>query len=431
MKTTMLKGGHVVTPEGVVRKDVALIGGKLDLSGEPQQEQSVIDVSGKYIMPGFVEIHLHGYNLFDFTAGLFDPEKGVFDKTAETYQRSIDVIRKRLAAFGVTKFYLANVNESLDELRRCYKSLADYMGGTVDSGLGARLCGGLLEAPFINRNMAGAQNPALVQDPSAEAFDRIDDHGTIKLANVVPDGGEKSYALTAYLTEKGVVVGAGHTAATCDQIAEAMKAGLKYCIHFTNGPTGSSYKPFDGGGATEGVLKFDELYAEQICDGFHVNPAYVRDIMKRKGFDKILGVTDCMHIAGSSVKEFSIGGVQGAVSDDGNYLRVVGKTNTLFGSNLTMNRGLGNVLSWLTCKMQGIWNREHEALALDDALVAAAKIYASNPCDLTGLAKEGYGRIVEEAAADLTIVDVGGAPGDYQVDVVGTIVDGNVVYLAG
>ena len=90
-------------------------------------------------------------------------------------------------------------------------------------------------------------------------------------------------------------------------MAEAIKAGLKYCIHFTNGPTGGSYKPFNGGGTIEAVLKFDELYAELIADGFHVNPLYIRDIIRRKGVDKIIGMTDCQFVAGSPIKTYHRG----------------------------------------------------------------------------------------------------------------------------
>lgn len=430
MNRIMLKGGYVVTPQTVLQQDVVLCDGKINLGAAADQADTVIDVAGKYILPGFTDIHFHGYNLFEFTLGLYDDRSKTYDHSDETYKRCFDTVRANLAEFGVTKFYLANFCESIEVLKRCYGQLADYLDGPVDAKLGAKLCGGLLEGPFINRNMAGAQSPDLVSDPSIEAFDRIDDRGTIKLANVVPDSGKKSYELIEYLTKKGIVVGAGHTAATCAQVAEAVKAGLKYCVHFTNGPTGSSYKPFDGGGATEAVLKIDELYAEQICDGFHVNPAYIRDIIKRKGVEKILAVTDCMFVAGSSVKEFTVGSVGGCVSEDGNYLRVVGKANTLFGSNLTMNRGFMNLVNWLTVNMQGIWNRCHEAMKLDDALVDAAKMFASNPCELMGLAKEGHGSIADGAPADLTVLDISGSQGDYQVGVESTIVAGNIVYSA-
>ena len=231
-----------------------------------------------------------------------------------------------------------------------------------------------------------------------------------------------------HLTGKGIIVGFGHSDATCEQIADCVDAGLKYCVHFTNGPTGNSYKPFNGGGAVEAVLKSDKLYAELICDGYHVNPAYIRDIIKRKGIDKIIGVTDCMFAADSELKDFTSGNVRGVLSDDGNYFRVVGKKNALFSSNLTMDRGFANTLNWLTMNMEGIWRREHQAIGFDRAMAAAAKMFSTNPCIMTGLAKEGFGTIVDGAKADLCVVDITGTAGDYNVTIEKTIVDGNIVY---
>jgi len=430
MKTILLKGGFVAIPEAVIRSDIILREGRLQLVDGKTQSDKVVDISGKYVVPGFVDIHFHGYNLFEFTAGLYDPESDSFDNSRSAYRQGFEMLSRKLAEFGVTGFYVASGTDSIDTLKICYSRLAEFLNGPEDILLGARLLGALLEGPFINPNMAGAMNPELVQEPLIEVFDSIDDGGTIKMANVVPDAGPKSCELIRYLTEKGIIVGVGHTNATCRQIEQAVKAGLKYCIHFTNGPTGGSYKPFEGGGAVEAVLKFDELYAEQICDGFHVNPAYVLDIIKRKDVDKILGITDCSHVAGSDVKEFSIGGVRGAVSEDGSHLRVPGKVNTLFGSTLTMNRGFANLLNWLTTDMQGIWNRLHEALRFEEALMAAVRIFSTNPCVLTGRAKQGYGSIVDGARADLCVLDIAGSAGDYKVGVESTIVDGNMVYQA-
>jgi len=430
MKTILLKGGFVVTPEAVIRSDIILREGRLQLVDGKTQSDKEVNIKGKYVVPGFVDIHFHGYNLFEFTAGLYDPESDSFDNSRTAYRQGFEMLSRKLAEFGVTGFYVASGTDSIDTLKTCYSRLAEFFNGPEDTLLGARLLGALLEGPFINPSMAGAMNPELVQEPLREVFDSIDDGGTIKMANVVPDAGLKSCELIQYLTEKGIIVGAGHTNATCRQIEQAVKAGLKYCIHFTNGPTGGSYKPFEGGGAVEAVLKFDELYAEQICDGFHVNPAYVLDIIKRKGIDKILGITDCAYVVGSDVKDFSIGGVHGAVSDDGTHLRVVGKVNTLFGSTLTMNRGFANLLNWLTTDMQGIWNRLHEALRFEEALMAAVRIFSTNPCELTGRAKQGCGSIVDGARADLTVLDIAGLAGDYKVSVESTIVDGNMVYQA-
>jgi len=427
MKTVLLKGGFVVTPQGVVRTNIILCNGKIQLAAGEGRCDKVVDITDKYVVPGFVDIHFHGYELFDFTFGLYDPDAGAYDSNPATYKDCFNKLRSKLAEFGVTGFYVASVTASIETLKNCYARLADYLGRAEDTAIGARLLGGLLEGPFIALEKAGAMNPDLILEPALEAFERIEDHGTIKLANVVPDAGPKSYEMIKYLTEKGIIVGAGHTIASCSQVADAIKAGLKYCIHFTN-QTDGLYKPFEGGGAIEAVLKFDELYAELIGDGYHVNPAYIRDIIKRKGVEKIVGMTDCTFVAGSSLRRIGFGGVRGQVSDDGNYIAVEGMKNTLFGSNLTMNRAFENMLNWLTSEMEGIWNRRHPALGFEEALTAAAGIYSTNPCELTGLAAEGFGRIADGTKADITVLDIAGSPGSYKVRVESTIVDGNFVY---
>ncbi len=435
MKTVLLKNGFLVTPQRLVRSDIILRNGRDPALREPRIEfvsnkadfDEVVDISGKYVVPGFVDIHFHGYNLFEFTTGLYDPKSETFDNSPSAYEYGLSMLSKKLVSFGVTGFYVGTWASPIENLKNCYAQLYRYLSKPETQG-GARVLGGLLEGSFLNPQMAGAQNPDYVFEFVTDSFDRIEDKGTIKLANVVPDFGQASYELTEYLTNKGIVVGAGHTNATCEQIAEATKAGLKYFIHFTNGPTGGSYKPFHGGGAIEAVLKSDELYAEQILDGYHVNPAYVRDILRRKGVGKIIGVTDCLFAAGSDIKQFTSGGIRGAISESGDYFQTVGKPGTLFSSNLTMDRGFANLLSWFTTDMRGIWNRRHEAMDLEKALVATSKIFSTDACKLTGLEKEGYGSVVDGAKADLCVLDITGSPGNYKVTVESTIVNGYIVY---
>jgi len=431
MKRKLLQGPLVVTPEGIVKTDIVLEGGRVSFAQKERPGDEVLEVSGKYLLPGFVDIHFHGYGLFDLTMGRYDPKSGKGDKSSQVYEEGFEGLRKKLPEFGVTGFYLANWNTSLENLQYCYGRLADYMQKYGEELQGARLLGGFLEGPFINKQMSGAQNPDMTHEPEIDFFEKIEDGGSIKLANVVPDDGRLSFELIEYLTKKGIAVGMGHTAATCEQVAEAIKAGLKYCVHFTNGPTGGSYKPFAGGGAVEAVLKFDELFAELICDGYHVNPVYIRDIIKRKGTKRIVGITDCMMIAGSDLTDFRVEEIKGKVSADGQYLQVAGKGNTLFGSNLTMIRGFNNLLNWLMSDMEGIWNRRHEGMGLEEAVSAAAQIYASNPCELTGLASQGYGRIVEGAKGDLCVLDIEQEGGRCRAEVEMTIVDGEVVYARG
>lgn len=418
-----------MTGKSVEQIDIILRNGRISLADDKQTCDRVVDITGKYVIPGFVDIHFHGYNLFEFTSGIYDVKSETFDNSPSAYDYGFEMLSNTLAKFGVTGFFVGTWATPVENLQNCYGHLYRYLNQTENQP-GARLRGGFLEGSFLNPQMAGAQNPDYVLEFAAHSFDRIEDKGTIKLANVVPDFGRPSYELTQYLTGKGIVVGAGHSNATCAQIMEAIKAGLKYFIHFTNGPTGGSFKPFNGGGAIEAVLKSDEFYAEQILDGYHVNPAYIRDILKRKGADRIIGVTDCLFAAGSQVRQFTSGGIRGALSEDGKYFQVVDKTNTLFSSNLTMDRGFGNLLNWLTMDMQGIWNRLHSALEFEQAIIMVAKILSTNPCLLTGLDKQGYGSIADGAMADLCVLDIAGSQGNYKVEVMFTIVDGRIVYSA-
>ncbi len=429
MKTIELRGGFVVTPRGVEQTDITLRGGRVEPAGEKNHCDQVVDITGKYVVPGFVDIHFHGYNLFEFTSGLYDVKSETFDNSPSAYEYGFEMLSKTLARFGVTGFYVGTWASPIENLRNCYARLYEYLGKTKNQP-GAKILGGLLEGSFLNPRMAGAQNPDYVLEFITDSFDSIEDKGTIKLANVAPDFGKAGCELTEYLTGKGIVVGAGHSNATCEQIAEATRAGLKYFIHFTNGPTGGSYKPFHGGGAIEAVLKSDELYAEQILDGYHVNPAYVRDILRRKGADRIIGITDCLFAAGSDIKQFTCGGIRGALSESGEYFEAVDVPNTLFSSNLTMDRGFANLLNWLTADMQGIWNRLHDAMQLEQGLVTVAKILSTNPCILTGIEREGCGSIVDGAKADLCVLDIVGSPGNFKVAVDLTMVDGNIVYSA-
>ena len=139
-------------------------------------------------------------------------------------------------------------------------------------------------------------------------------------------------------------------------------------------------------------------------------------------------MTDCMFVAGSSLKRIKIGSVPGVISDDGRYIAVENKKNTLFGSVLNMKQGFENMLNWLTSNMQGIWNRSHKAMDFEDALAAVSAMYSTNPCKLVGLDKEGFGKLTDGAKADLCILNITGSQGSYKVDVESTIVDGNIVY---
>jgi N-acetylglucosamine-6-phosphate deacetylase len=383
------------------------------------------DITGKYVVPGFVDIHFHGYNLFEFTAGRFDPVTNKFDNSEETYQEGFAMLARELARQGTTGVYLSTWAAPVAAIRRALDLLAKYMRD-ARQGDGARLLGSFIEGSFISPAMTGAQDSAGILEASVESYRKLAVPDVVKLVNVAPERGEAAMELIRVLASEGVVVGCGHTAATADQINAAVKAGLKYFVHFLNGPTGHNYKPFDGGGAVEAVLTSDEIYAEQICDGVHIDPAYVRGVIARKGLDRVIGVTDALYIAGSEVREFLLGNIAGRVSDDGRCAYVVGKANTLCSSLLTMDRAFANLLNWLSSDVPGIWTRMHEKFSFEESLAAAVKFCSTNPNRLVG--RKDFGIIADGAAADMCVLDIKGKSGNYTTTVAMTVVDGNVVY---
>jgi N-acetylglucosamine-6-phosphate deacetylase len=419
-----LTNGYIVTKQNVTMQDVYICDGKISFNSPSGTIDKIIDINGKYVVPGFIDIHFHGYSLFEFTTGLYDEKKNKFDESKHGFQSGFEMLSRKMAGFGVTGFYLATIAAPVQRLKFAFNNLREFMSKQQNPD-GSRILGGFLEGTFINKNMAGAQNPAYVFEPTKQVFDSIEDGGTIKLANVAPEN-PGACELVSYLTQKGVIVGAGHSLATGDQIKAAMNAGLKYWVHFLNGPTGHNYKCFDGGGAVETVLKSDELYAEQIVDGFHINPQYVRDVMSRKGIDKVIAVTDALYAAGSNLKIFDLGGIKGEVSEKNEYIQVAGKRNVLCSSMLTMDRAFSNILNWFTTPMQGVWNRLHPAFELEQALVFAAQACSTSPAALTGL--NDLGSISEGSGADLCILDIAGSQGKYKTQVEMTMVDGKIVY---
>jgi len=407
--------------------------------GEERAGLTVIDGTGKYAIPGFTDIHCHGGAGFDLTVGEYNPDKCAFDGSPEVYERCLPELMRRLAADGTTRVLLATIAHTEERVLTALSHLGNYVRSDRNGRDGAVLHGAFIEGTFVKkREFAGAQNPDHFREPSIELFEKLNEaaKGTISYVNVVPEHGESALELTKYLSERDILVGAGHTEVAADGYLRAVDNGLRVAVHFTNGPTGGSFKPFRGGNAVEAVLTSRDVFAELIVDGYHVNPAYVMDIMKRKGTDRVIAVSDAMFLLDvEGVDEFAVSGIEGRVSDNRAYLEVSGKKNTLFGSVLKMRVGFSNLLSWLTRPMRGIWNQDHEPLELEEAMQVAVQACCANPWGvLGGFDAARYapaeevgglaGELAEGRRADLCLVRVVGEPGGYTIEVDDVFVGG-------
>lgn len=447
----LIRNARIVTPTEIVEGDICLEEGVISYIGLPVEHTDhyeVVDAAGKYAVPGFVEIHAHGGAGFDLTWGSYDMQRRTFDPSLGNYQDCLARLMGVLAQHGTTQALLSTIAAPLDRLEGVLGELDCYVRSERNGRDGAMLSGAFIEGTFIkNPDFAGAQNPRYFCEPKREIFDRLQAAagGQIRYVNIVPEHGEVALDLIRHVTAQGVLVGAGHTSSTAEQYRRAVDAGLRIAVHFTNGPTGSSFKPFGGGSVLQSVLTCHKVYAELIGDGYHVNPSYLMDILYRKTPDRIVAVTDAFFAAGAtdSIREFEVSGIKGRVSANGEYLQVVGKENTLFGSVLNMRVAFSNWVSWLTRDMPGIWFDEYAALELDEAVVTTARLCSSNPARALGIYEPVSRRVNEPIdsycgslqvgkRADVVLLSLEGEPGKFKAAVHSVFVKGRrVVGAAG
>ncbi len=431
---------RIVGRHEVFEGDLLIENGCIAAAGKVGRAPGAKAVSGAglYALPGFVDIHVHGGSGFDLTCGRFDTKEKRFDASPSAYAEAFPRLMKHFARNGATRVMLATVAAPVKDLERALAHMADYIADPLNGRHGARLEGALIEGTFIQKPaQAGAQNPENFRQPDWRLFERLNRaaRGRIAYVNVVPEFGKPAEELARRLAALGVLVGAGHSACGADEVLRLAANGLRVAIHFLNGPTGGSFKPFHGGNVVEAVLRSREIYAELICDGFHVAPAYVRDVIERKGIGRIIVVTDAMFAAGAQgVRHFTVMGNAGELAPGGEYLRLKGSEQTLFGSVLTMSRAFGNLLSWLTRDLEGVWTPRHRAWTLDDALRAASRACATNAAHVTGMDRPAgaaplardTGTIEPGRCADLVLAALKGKPGDWRIQVKHTFVEGHM-----
>jgi N-acetylglucosamine-6-phosphate deacetylase len=310
-RTLLTSTGEIDYPlitleDGLIREIVA---------GEPNS-------SHKTLSAPFLDIHVHGACTHDFMAAT---------------PSEIDEVGRFLAHHGVGHYLPTTVTGPLDLTFRALDTLAHAIEATPTSDRPKALPVGIhLEGPFVSHVKRGVHPTACIVEPSVALFDRFQQaaRGHIRLMTLAPEL-PNALELIEHATRAGVRVTMGHSNATAAQTLAAISAGATSSTHLFN-----AMRPLDHReiGIVGTILDRDDIYAEAICDGVHVDPAIIRLWLKAKGEHKAILVTDGMSATGMPDGTYKLGDFPVVVRDG-----ICLSGSTLAGSVLTMDKAVENL----------------------------------------------------------------------------------------
>lgn len=313
------------------------------------------DLDGALVIPGLVDIHVHGCAGADFSDG--------------DYAGLVRMARY-LARRGVTSFAPASMTLPYDALDKAFHAAARlHREGLAD---GARLMGIQMEGPFLSREKRGSQNPAYLRLPDWDRFLRLYDaaEGLLRIVDVAPEL-PGAVEFTRRASEK-CRVSVAHTAAGYDQAAAVFDAGATHLIHLFNAMSGIHHRhPGPIGAASER----ENVTAELICDGIHVHPSAVR-MAFRLFPGRICLISDALRCCGMADGSYSLGGQEILLS--GGVARLTG--GAIAGSAADLYQCMRRAVSFGIPREQAVWaatalparviGRESETGAIADGRAA-------------------------------------------------------------
>lgn len=291
----IINNARLILPAEITRKGYIICeNGHIAAFGEglfpPRESDHVIDAGGRYVAPGFIDIHIHGAGGHDF-----------MDNTVEAYLE----IARTVARYGTTSFLpttLASSDEELFAAFRIYREAKSLNTG------GALFLGLHLEGPYFSFEQRGAQDPRYLRNPKPEEYAAIleasDDIRRWSLAPELEGALEFARLLKVY----GILPSVAHTNATCEEIEAAFEAGFTHTTHLYCAMSSVTLRnAFRRAGAVEAAYLLDNMTAEIIADGVHLPKPLLQFAYKFKGPDKVALCTDAIRGAGTSAGETMLG----------------------------------------------------------------------------------------------------------------------------
>jgi len=378
-KTTslLIKNGKIVLPDEHVLEQgsiyvrdgmIVWMGKDVDFQAPSDDAMihsadQVIDANGDWVLPGFIDIHVHGGFGSDFM---------------DANVHSIDTIARFHNQHGTTAMLATSLTASREVLSTVIAAADQYIRSDMPY---AQLLGVHLEGPFICHKFCGAQNPNFIVPPQLAWIEQWIEQfpGIIRQVTLAPET-DHALPLIAWLDEHHIIAACGHTDASYEQIELAVEQGLRHGVHTFNAMRMLHHRE---PGTVGAVLTDDRLSAEVIADGHHVHPACIKLIHRAKQAGKMLLVTDAMSAAGLNDGDYALGALEVKVHHGVARLTSNG---SLAGSTLTMIAAMRFMV---------------EQIGL--SVPQASRLASGNPASLLGIANQS-GDLTVGKQADILLI---------------------------
>ncbi|MEI5008189.1 N-acetylglucosamine-6-phosphate deacetylase [Streptomyces sp. NPDC087659] len=355
----VLTGARVVLPTGVVENGRVTVEGTR-IAGHAPTDAPSVDLSGHWLVPGFVDMHNHGGGGASFTSG-----------SAEDVLTGVRTHHEH----GTTTMVASTVTGAMDFLTH----RAGFLSELVEQG---DLAGIHFEGPFISPCRKGAHSEELLRDPEPAEVRKLLDaaRGTARMVTLATElpGGIESVRL---LAEHGVIAAIGHTDATYEQTVAAIDAGATVATHLFNAMPALGHR---APGPIAALLEDERVTVELINDGTHLHPAALELAFHRAGAARVAFITDAMDAAGFGDGVYHLGPL--AVEVKEGVARLV-EGGSIAGSTLTLDTAFRRAATV-------------DGLPVEDIVQAIS----ANPARLLGL-HDRVGSIEPGKDADLVVLD--------------------------
>lgn len=382
----LIQGGAVFTPNGIIEEGFVWVeNGKVVEAGYPKgmptDNIKQIDATNKYVIPGFIDVHVHGGGGGDVMDGTFD---------------ALHAMTRTHARYGTTGMLATTMTAVIDQLIQSLDAVSRFMN-EHEPTTGASILGIHVEGPYIHPKYKGAQIEKWVRSASLEELKGLvqSAQGQIKWITFAAELVE-SEEIFEFLKDQGIVCSIGHSGASYSEVCRCIRHGISHVTHLFNAMPPVHHREV---GIVGAALLEDQLTYEVIVDGIHVSPEALRMLAQSGTLHKMLLITDAMRAAGLGEGEYDLGGQKVTVKNGEARL----DNDTLAGSVLTMNQAVRNMV-------------KYTGIPLEQAIMMASL----HPAKKLGL-DHVKGSIENGKDADLLITDC-------DLNVEWTLVQGKAVY---